>query len=366
MNTTDKKEIDITYDETFPIIKLKQPIGEFYLSSMPAHLLLDVTTVKQRGKDKDGVQRDDSAKRASEIALYVTDPDATFPTPIIIACDGSKVSISDETISFNKEVIGEIIDGQHRFLGLQKATPKKLEGFELPVVYMIDLKTFDKAYVFSSINSKQRGVPKSLIYDLFDLSEIKSPFRTCHEIAKALNSDSDGPFYSGLKMLGKRTSEMEYLTQGSFVTSLLRRISKSPQADEIAIKNGVELKDDSKLPFRYYWINDQDYLILKILENYFSAIQDVFSEEWNHPTASGYILRKTVGFEALMGAFDQVWVESKRVGRADKEFFLFYAKKFQENLNGRPLTTQEFQSSGGSAGALRKLLMGDETIEYRP
>lgn len=354
------------YDETFPIIKVKQPIGEFYLASIPARLLLDVTIIKQRGRDKDGVQRDDSDKRATEIALYATDPDATFPTPIIVSCDDAKVVISDATISFNKETIGEIIDGQHRILGLKKADPKRLDDFDLPVVFMTKLDTFDKAYVFSSINSKQRGVPKSLIYDLFDLTDLKSPYRTCHEIAKALNADTDGPFYSGLKMLGKRTSEMEYLTQGSFVTSLLNRISKTPQTDEIAIKKGESLKDDPKLPFRYYWINDEDHLILKILENYFGAIQEVFKEEWNHPTASEYVLRKTVGFVALMGAFDQVWIESAKVGRADKEFFLFFAEKFRENLNGRPLITQEFQSSGSTAGALRKILLGSEPIKYRP
>lgn len=350
----------------FPAITIQQPIGTFFVSAVPASKLLRIVTIKQRSLEDpqgDAVQRQLSLKRINEIALYTSDPDATFPTPIIVACSSEIVEFVDGQIRFDDEqVIGEVIDGQHRVRGLQLAMSSDTDSvakFVLPVVFMLDLEPYDKAYVFSTINSKQTPVPRSLIYDLFELSQTRSPWKTCHEIARALNASKHGPFHQGLKMLGKRTSPTEYLTQGSFVTQLVARISKKPQADEIAVKRGDKIEDDESLPFRYYWVHDRDEIIVRILENYFGAIQDQFPEEWNPPSADNFILRKTVGFVGLMKAFDRVWPTAKQQKSASRESFREIAQQFRQNLNGRPLTAEEFGSSGAAAGELQKALLAE-------
>jgi DGQHR domain-containing protein len=350
---------------SFPVVTVEQPIGIFYLSAVPAAQLLRIVTIRQRTLEDppgDGVQRTLSTKRIGEIALYTSDPDATFPTPIIVACSSETVSIEGGTIEFDDErILGEVIDGQHRVRGLQIAMASQKEEmpqFTLPVVFMLDLEPYDKAYVFSTINSKQTPVPKSLIYDLFELAQNRSPAKTCHEIARTLNK-KPGPFFQGLKMLGKRTAPTEYLTQGSFVTQLLSRISRKPQTDEIDVKLGKVLKDDETLPFRYYWIHDRDEIIVKILENYFTAIQETFPSEWNAPTADAYILRKTVGFVGLLKAFDFIWPRLREEKSANIDAFLRIAQEFRNNLHGRPLTAEEFGSSAAAAGALQKALVGE-------
>lgn len=347
----------------FNVIRVNQPIGNFYLAVVPAHLLLNVVRVNQRSLDEDseGVQRKLSPRRVKEIAQYTRDPDATFPTPIIVACDDDTVTLSENTIEFDEaSIIGEVIDGQHRIQGLAQARVQgnDLKAFDLPVVFMLGLEPYEKAYVFSTINSKQTPVPKSLIYDLFALSETRSPYKTAHEVARALNTLKGGPFYQGLKMLGKRNAPTEYLTQGSFVTNLLKRISKNPQADEIAVKKKEDLLDDDSLPFRYYWIQDKDEVIVKILENYFSAIRHQFQNEWNQPTADNFILRKTVGFQALLYAFDEIWTESKARNDASRKFFDEVAIRFRQNLGQRQLTSQEFGSSAAAAKQLSDALLG--------
>jgi DGQHR domain-containing protein len=344
------------------VIPVTQPIGEFYLGVLTAETLLKVVTIRQRKPDDpEGVQRQLSTRRIKEIALYTTDPDATFPTPIIVACDPEQVTFDNNQIEFDEDAkIGEVIDGQHRVEGLllAKATAGPIDAFSLPVVFMLGLEPYEKAYVFSTINSKQTPVPRSLIYDLFDLSETRSPYKTCHEVARTLNATSKSPFFQGLKMLGKRTLPTEYLTQGSFVTQLLKRVSKKPQSDEIAVKKGEPLVDDETLPFRYYWINDKDEVIVKILLNYFGAIQETFPAEWNFPSANNFVLRKTVGFVALMLAFDEVWASARAEGNASREYFATVAQGFRANLHGRALTAEQFPSSGATAGVLRDALLG--------
>ncbi len=67
--------------------------------------------------------------------------------------------------------VAQIIDGQHRLEGLKEAikndsSKKKLM---LPTVLADDLSTERCAEIFVSINTEQKSVPKSLIYDLYGL-----------------------------------------------------------------------------------------------------------------------------------------------------------------------------------------------------
>ena len=184
-------------------IEINQPIGTFYIVNIKAKDLLCLSVVTRRMDNTIGVQRDLSRGRVKEIAEYCKSPDATFPTSIIVCIKSSDVKIEGRTITIDDNASGifEILDGQHRLFGISESMQE--DAFELPVVLMFDLTEEEKAYIFSIINSKQTKVSMSLIYDLFDLSEKRSPQKTVHELARALNQKEDSPFHNRLKMLGK-------------------------------------------------------------------------------------------------------------------------------------------------------------------
>jgi len=296
---------------------------------------------------------------------YCNDPDATFPTPIILSIDLkndnianiNRSKIDDEIVEFNyndEEVFAEILDGQHRVEGIKRS---KSKDFELPIVIMFDLTEEEKAYVFSTINSNQTKVDKSLIYDLFELSTKRSPYKTCHEIARIMNSSPKSPFYRKLKMLGKKASDKESLSQGTFVTYLCSLISKEPKDDMIKLKNEKLINYDDNYPLRKYFIDNQDEIILKILENYFIAVQEVFKEEWENPDK--YILSKTLGYGALIKAFKKIYTEGKMNKDLTKEYF---AKKFINSKrflmdNEIELTSQYFSSSEQKMNELASLFI---------
>ena len=227
------------------LMEINQPIGSFYIGKINSADLIKISKVIPR-KNNIGTQRELQEMRVKEIAKYCDDPDATFPTPIVLSIRSEDVeSIKETSISgvyelnyYDNAKIAEILDGQHRVEGIKAAN-----GFitEMMVAIMFDLTEEEKAYVFSTINSNQKKVDKSLIYDLFDVSEERSPYKTCHEIARIMNSSEDSPFYNRLKMLGKKNGEMEFLSQGTFVTYMLRLITNTPQEDMITIKNGKQI-----------------------------------------------------------------------------------------------------------------------------
>lgn len=312
-----------------PILEITQPVGTFYVGKMNSKRLIKIAKTVRRD-ESGGIQRSLSEERSRAIAKYCQDPDAAFPTPIILAVrEEDVISVKElagtpgiyELVFDDQKHFAEILDGQHRVEGIKAA-----DDFEtdLMIVVMFDLTEEEKAYIFSTINSNQTKVDKSLIYDLFELSAERSPYKTCHEIARIMNSDPQSPFYGRLKMLGKKGQSNTVLSQGTFVSYLCRLISNRPQEDMIRIKRGEELEEYPRYVLRQYFIRERDDVILKILMNYFGAVAAVFPEEWEQ--SDKYILAKTTGYGALIKAFPALFAEGVRERKLSRAFF---EKKWQ-------------------------------------
>lgn len=350
------------------MFEIKQPIGTFFVGKMSAKDIINISSVSRR-KGNQGHQRLLKEKRAKEIALYCKDPDATFPTPIILSVSDNDFRNKDcpipDVVCFEYDEtkkFAEILDGQHRMAGISKSSNF---DFDLPVIIMFSLREEQKAYVFSTINGNQAKVDRSLIYDLFDLSETPSPYKTCHQLARTMNSDKDSPFYRRLKMLEKRENRSETISQSTFVTNLCDYlISKNPQEDEINIKRNLPLENNPKLPLRKYFINGKDDVILRILMNYFTAAESVFYKEWNDP--ENYILTKSVGFEGLVSALTILIPSGEKVGDLSREHFIKIFKELKEELHRTniDLTSQSFSSSSQNANQLSKLIIAANNSLY--
>ena len=341
------------------LLEVIQPIGAFYLGVLNADIINKITNINRR-EENGGIQRRLSASKVKEIKSYCENPDATFPTPIIIALylNGN---YSFDNVNNILEIngdgpIGEIIDGQHRVAGIGEAYNRS--SFNLPVVFMFNLTEEEKAYVFSTINSKQTKVSMSLIYDLFSISENRSPQKTCHEIARLLNTDYKSPFYNRLKMLGTKEGEFSSLSQGSFINYLIPLLSKDPVVDMNILKYNpsAKLLDDPKLPFRYYFINNQDENIYKILLNLFLAVKSIFPIEWeNH---NKFILSKTTGYGALLKAFPNIYELGLDKKSLDIDFFKSCLICFKDYLEEEELelTSSFFPSNGQGQKKLAEVI----------
>lgn len=354
---------------TINTIKVSQPIGDFYMASMSASLIKNIAEVRRRQASNHrildsilGVQRDLKLKKVSQIRDYSHNPDAVFPTPIIIAVDEDEennINIEDKggnlyQFKLNEHIVGEIIDGQHRIEGIT-ASDDTL-NFELPVIFMFGLSLENRAYVFTSINSTQTPVSKSLIFDLFGYTKERSPQKTCNFIIKKLNETEGSPLYRSIKMLGNKSSSLEIISQGSFATYLLSLISKDGNKDLIDIKQNKKLIDDDDLSLRNYYLNDDDESIYKIVSNAFTSIKNTFKEEWNNRK---FILTKTTGIGGLFKALNEIIREGK--GRKDIsiEFFNNKFVKFKHQLQTEnvKLTSDFFSSNEAGQNKLKNYII---------
>lgn len=348
--------------KTINLISVVQPIGTFLVGKMKTEDLLVISYVRRQTIDNDGIQRELDVNRANKIDEYLNDPDATFPTAIIISMSSDDIHLErigndffkmsfDET----KKESAEVIDGQHRIEGIRK-NPSKIE--ELPIVIMLDMSQEEKAYVFSIINSNQKQVSKSQIYNLFGLYEGRSPTKTCHTIVKSLNSDPKSPFFERVKMLGKKTLDSESISQGMFVDFLLRLMTNNKESDEIKLKNGEELDPNRNLVLRQLFIEGKDEVIYKILLNYFSAIAEVFPDEWNDNES--YILTKTTGIGAFCKAFGVAFRKGIEKKELTKAFFLVLMRRTKEHMEKNQLY---FDSDMFGSGESAQKRLQEEIIE---
>jgi DGQHR domain-containing protein len=353
----------------FPCLEVTQPIGTFYLGKIDTEELVSISYADVRrpeGRDIEryiGTQRDLSEARVTEIKQYVTTIDACFPTSIILAVDSEHVRYDEKsrTLRINKdEKVAKIIDGQHRIAGLQDYSGPP---FELNVTIFIDMDIEDQAMVFATINLKQTKVTKSLAYDLYEYAQSRSPQKTCHNIAKLMNSKEESPFFKRIKILGKATGiGTEVITQSTFVDRLIKLISKDPMGDRDKIKRKKPLeppsgRDAESLVFRERFIKEEDAEIARILWNYFKAVEARWQDSWNN-FDRGMILARTTGFAALMRILPRTLNAINGRARIPKEQeFLDYLKL--SNLKDIDFTIEKFKPGSAGESALFRSLIGD-------
>lgn len=398
----------------FNCIAVTQPLGTFYICPIPARQILPLVSIERRGiteHERNNVQRALDPKRQKEIARYIAQSDATFPTSVTLSADSEYIHIVEisprslilvigveiegapkndttqpleikegilevaegskvrrfETLPSNQK-IALVIDGQHRIEGLRAAgaeDPENSNGdFELPLVFMFDLTPEVMARIFVTINSTQRKVDASLISDLFGLSSRRSPMRTCHIIASTLNNQENGPFTNGLKMLGKRVkpdpavsneAPSDFLSQGSFCKYILQLISRNSADDERRLLNGEPLLRDEKYPLRDFFIAQRDDVILRIIQNYFSAVQNTYPNAWDKDPAN-FLIRKTVGFLSLIKFLIKILPALLSAGKASQEAFTAVLNAVKDKFPESKWKAGEFSSSEADASKVANLL----------
>jgi len=332
------------------VLEVSQHIGTFYVGVMNAGDLRHIAAADTRRKSEreievyTGIQRELSSNRRAEIENYISTFDAAFPNSFIIAVKSEDIlSQEGEVIRIRAdEKVASIIDGQHRLAGFTDANSA---GFQLIVSIFIDLPIEDQAMLFATINLKQTKVNPSLVYDLFGETKLRSPEKTSHDISRALNADTESPFYHRIKPLGKKTENYAgILTQATFVRRLLPLICKNPDTirDNIKRTNRPSVDDPTNRDCIFWklFVEEKDWAILKILSNYFNAVRGVFTEDWDSASSP---LPKTIGFSALMRLLPILHAKGQAEGTFEQAFF---ARELRKALSLAPFTFDAYPASG--------------------
>lgn len=385
------------------VLKVEQPIGIFYIASMRARDLVEISysDVRRLAEDQRdlekylGIQRPVSPKRIKDIKKYIQGSDATFPTSVILAVDErcaeyeevdgyvGKLTLrafdaidgsEESSIPFDK--IAKVIDGQHRIAAFMDDSQNWSfdygdDEFDINVSIFIGADVSEQANIFATVNLAQTKVNKSLVYDLTELANTSSPYKTCHNVAVALDGEPSSPLYKRIKRLGTATPgrKKEPLTQASFVEALVKFISPDPVQDrnDLLANRKLRMATESELrkyPFRNMFISEKEIDIAEILYNYFKAIEKKWPDSWSAVDRVGNLLPRSNAFKAFMIYLREDVYPGLVRGSYGKipSISDFSAALEHIELQDEDFTTRNFAPGSGGQATFLKILRGQITL----
>jgi len=320
---------------------VKMSVGtiDIYTFPMTVNDLAKISYVAVRGRDKEegAVQRVLNKKRISSIKQYVLDGNMFVNSFVINWNDENYVPeiIDDQIIIPLVDSVAQLIDGQHRLEGLKEAVKvdESINNKTLLVSMVIGLKTKEAAKIFININSEQKPVPKSLIFDLYGVTEDDKNFAITRsgDIAKELNENVDSPFYNLIKYPGNPRGKGKI--DLSTVVSVLK---KYVDVDGKFVENNI--RD----------LNLQSQFII----NYFSSIKYHWEKEDMWGNASQNVFFKASGFIAAVEFFFE-YVFPKCVDK--KSFKLDYLISLFDFTKTTLITNNDIKGSDGKSA--RKMII---------
>ncbi|WP_084639975.1 DGQHR domain-containing protein [Kaistia adipata] len=280
------------------------PFLETHFGSTPAYtfaikardlITLHYVAVRGRDDEEGAVQRPLNARRINGIRTYILDGNTFFNSFILNWTDQNfapSFSGNKITLPIVKSA-AQVIDGQHRLAGLSQAidTRDSVGDQELLVTLCVGLTTSNAAKIFLNINTEQKPVPKSLIYDLFGevVDDEAHAVNRSTDLARELNDDPDSPLYNQIKFPGAPRG------QGSIELSTFVSAFKD------------HFKPDTGT---FYTYKIRDYERQKAaINNFFQSLYDFYDNSglWNSSNKNPFL--KAAGFNGAVDFFVEVLIK---------------------------------------------------------
>ena len=275
-------------------VKLGDTLAYIFMMKVRDLQYIKYIAVRGRDNEEGAVQRVLSPIRLKSIEEYVLKGN-TFYTPFFLNWTNQDHGIKVENGIIAIPLVpnsAQVLDGQHRLAGLERAMKKdpSVEEQEVMVVLSNLLNTKDAASVFLNINTEQRPVPKSLIYDLFGVineNEPELPLVRAKDIALALQMDEKSPYLNSVKMPGSMRGVG--IIDLSTIVNAIRPL----------------LEDDGA--FKKYRILNLENQVTIVL-NYFNAIKTFYmkKELWHSKTTNPFL--SNAGFIAAAEVLNKTMI----------------------------------------------------------
>ncbi|MES2188583.1 MAG: DGQHR domain-containing protein, partial [Pseudomonadota bacterium] len=233
-------------------------------------------------------QRMIAPARIKEIEHFIVHRGGYFPTNILV--NFNKVCRFDLLPKDNADPVTKfgwlylpkayksawIIDGQHRLYGYSHLSGKYLDQ-PIAVIAFELLPVRDEAELFVTINHEQKSVPKSVLVGLQADLKINSSVpkerlgALASSVAKALGSDTTGPFFQRFSVQGMHSLDNQSLT----IPEVVNGITRAGLLGRVVQNNHV--------PGPFTGITDEQTIrrAHKTINQYFHLIRDANPKRWD-------------------------------------------------------------------------------------
>ncbi|WP_111772100.1 DGQHR domain-containing protein [Methylorubrum extorquens] len=318
-----------------PYVELTQHDKSFILTKISVSNLVKISYASVRGlhSETGAVQRILNVRRISAIKDF-TLAGGHYPASIVLNWITEKAPLTrDESGNVVLPVVdraAQIIDGQHRVAGLRAALEEDphVDELQIPVAIYTDLTTKECADIFLSINTEQKPVPKTLVFDLYGIADesiVDKAAARARDIAIALNDDEDSPYYDQIKLPGA-PQRKGGIALSTAVTALKPLVEEKGEFEQ----RGIHELEVQK----------------KIVKNFFGALSELYGNKWSDRTnafmyASGF----SGGIDFLK---TKLLVYGQKNGKYTKETFVSVIEMTEDDL----ILQEEVKGKGGKDAPL--------------
>ena len=249
-------------------IKVTQRNLTFFLLKMKANDLVAIGYVAARGESDEAgaVQRILNPRRISSIRDYTLKV-GSYPSSMTLNWVNTNQELVIDDASISIPIVprsAQIIDGQHRVEGIREAIESNPEigELEIPIALYRHLGTKECADIFLSINTEQKPVPKSLVYDLYGVASdyiVDFEANRAKDIATRLSDDEESAYYSLIKFPGP-DRKRGGIALSTVVSAIKPLVAEKGIFEQAGIK---ELEGQTK-----------------IIMNLFVALKNIYGERW--------------------------------------------------------------------------------------
>ncbi len=372
-------------------LKVSQPLGDFYVISIDAEKLLEITFseplkyIDNKGNVQ-GSQRVRNEKRLKEIGKYIESVEMAFPNSIILTAnynqnghivknesDRWKIVENEKNDSYKilipkKQKLAAVIDGQHRLNAFDYVQDKSLlKKIQLVCSVYFDLPNSYQAFLFATINSNQKKVDRSLALEQFGYNVDDEPEKSWTPeklavfLSRRLNTDINSPLHKHIKvaplnyekLFNSPMTDDWVVSTATIVDGIASLISTNPKRDRILMqqkslfggRSRDMLKDvrDSS-PLRKEFIELKDLTLYNVIIKYFKVVENLF---WSKAKSNSYIF-KTVGIQALFDVLKFILKDNQNKNAENIDFHSYLLKA--SNID---FADKFFQSSGIGRGRIK-------------
>lgn len=265
-----------------PYLMVEQTHRKFILTKLPLGILTSIsyTAVRGQSDEQGAVQRLLNRRRIASVRDFTLKV-GEYPGAIVLNWMNQENPLQKENghlSFFDIPSSAQIIDGQHRLAGIKEAIREKPEiaDAEIPVVIYENLTTRECADIFLSINTEQKTVPRSLVFDLYGIASepmVDAAAVRARDIAMYLNEGEESPYLDNIKLPGS-PRRRGGIALSTVVTAIKPLVEEKGDFERIGIR---ELEPQKK-----------------ILLNFFITIRKKYGREWDKSDnafqyASGFV-----------------------------------------------------------------------------
>jgi DGQHR domain-containing protein len=310
-------------------IDVHQKGRHFLLTSLPAAVLAHISYASVRGEHEEpgAVQRFLNPSRIASIRDYTLQV-GTFPASLVLNWVQREFPLQrngNQLLVPQVERAAQIIDGQHRMAGIRAAIQEKgeLASLELPVALYEFLETRDCADIFLSINTEQKPVPRSLVYDLYGVASeeiIDPPAVRARDIASSLNEERSSPYFQLIKFPGTPRFKGG-IALSTAVSAIKPLVEEKGVLEQVGI---TELE-----------------MQMTIIFNFFKALKSLYGDAWlDKSNAFLYAAGFTGGIEFFKNRIVPYCINQR-------SFKLEVMQQALELLSDNPIHQEEVKGIGG-------------------